>query len=512
MSSDGQGKDASAGPPLLEMTGITKEFPGVLALSGVNFSLRPGEVHGLVGENGAGKSTLMKILAGADHADSGEIRVAGDVVSHATPLRMIELGVAVIYQELMQAPHLTVAENIFLGRLPLTRFGLVDWRRLYGDSALIMQRLGFQIDPRARLMHLSVAQRQMVEIAGALSRNSRIVVLDEPSSTLGGGELAKLFDVIRRLSAEGVAFIYITHRLQEVFTICDRVTVLRDGAVVGAREVGAVDFDTLIRMMIGRPLADIYPERRRDFGGVAFSVRGLTRPGVLHDVDLEVRAGEILGICGLAGSGRTELLRAILGADPARVSSFLLRGRETRLKSPRAAIRRGVALLPEDRKTDGCFLPQSVAFNVTIARLPTLRGGAVLDGGRERAAVATLARRLSIRMRDERSRIEELSGGNQQKCMVARTLNARCSILLIDEPTRGVDVGAKREIYQLLARLADEERAAIVMVSSELPEILGMSDRIVVMRDGRVTGRFDRGQADEEALMQCAVGTRALAA
>jgi ribose transport system ATP-binding protein len=505
----GRGTD---GGPLLEMTGITKEFPGVLALNGVNFSLRAGEVHGLVGENGAGKSTLMKILSGADHADSGEICIAGEVVARATPLRMIELGIAVIYQELIQAPHLTVAENIFLGRLPRTRFGLVDWRRLRRDSAVVMERLGFRIDPRARLMHLSVAQRQMVEIAGALSRNARIVVLDEPSSTLGGAELAKLFEVIRRLSGEGVAFVYITHRLREVFTVCDRVTVLRDGAVVGTRDIGAVNSNALIRMMIGRPLADIYPERRRNFGDVVLSIRGLARPGVLHDVDLDVRAGEILGICGLAGSGRTELLRAILGADPARVSSFLLRGRETRLRSPRAAIRRGVALLPEDRKTDGCFLPQSVSFNVTIARLPTLRGGTVLDGRGERETVAALARRLSIRMRDERSRIEELSGGNQQKCMVARTLNARCSILLIDEPTRGVDVGAKREIYQLLARLADDERVAIVMVSSELPEILGISDRIVVMCDGRVSGRFERGQADEEALMQCAVGTRALAA
>jgi ribose transport system ATP-binding protein len=503
---------AETDEPLLVMSGIAKSFPGVRALNGVDFSLRAGEVHGLVGENGAGKSTLMRILAGADPADTGEVRISGTAVVNPTPRQMIELGVAVIYQELMQAHHLTVAENIFLGRQPKTRFGIIDWKRLRGDSLAVMDRLGFRVDPRARLMDLSVAQRQMVEIAGALSRNSRIVVLDEPSAALGGAELDKLFGVIRRLAAEGVAFVYITHRLQEVFAICDRVTVLRDGAVVGTRAIGEVDPHGLIRMMIGRAIAEAYPARLRRFGPVALSIRGLTRPGVLHDIDLEVRAGEILGICGLAGSGRTELLRALVAADLAHTESFTLRGRETRLRNPRAAIRLGIGLLPEDRKTHGCFLPQDVAFNVTIARLPTRLAGFALDGRAERDSVAELTRRLSIRMRDTHSRIRELSGGNQQKCMVARTLNARCGILLIDEPTRGVDVGAKREIYQLLARLADEEGAAIVMVSSELPEILGLSDRIVVMRDGRVGGRFEPGEATEEAIMQCAVGARALAA
>jgi ribose transport system ATP-binding protein len=498
--------------PLLAMRGMSKAFPGVVALDRVDFSVRAGEVHGLVGENGAGKSTLMKILAGAEAADGGEIRIGGETVAQPTPHRMIGLGVAVIYQELMQAPHLSVAENIFLGRLPLTRFGLVDWRRLRRDSRAVMERLGFAVDPAARVGALSVAHRQMVEIAGALSRKARIVVLDEPSAALGGAELAKLFEVIRRLAAEGVAFAYITHRLKEVFAICDRVTVLRDGAVVDTRAIWSVDSDALVRLMIGRAIADAYPARQRRFGPVALSVRGLSRPGVLHNIDLDVREGEILGICGLAGSGRSKLLRAINGADSFRANSVELLGRAARLKSPRAAIRNGLGLLPEDRKTDGCFLPQSVAFNITIARLPTVLRGGVLNSRGEREAVSTLARRLSIRMRDARTRIVELSGGNQQKCMVARTLNARCRVLLIDEPTRGVDIGAKREIYQLLARLADAERAAIVMVSSELPEILGMSDRIVVMRDGRISGRFGPGEASEEAIMQCAVGARDMAA
>ena len=507
------GERFSGRAPLLEMTGIGKSFPGVVALSGVDLSVRGGEVHGLIGENGAGKSTLMKVLSGAESAGGGVIRIDGRAVSHATPLAMIELGVAVIYQELMQAPHLTVAENIFLGRLPRGRFGVVDWAALNRESVAVMDRLGFRVDPRARLSDLSVAQRQMVEIAKALSRHARVVVLDEPSAALGGAELDKLFAVIRRLaSEEGVAFIYITHRLHEVFAICDRVTVLRDGRVVGERAVDAVDADTLVRMMIGRAIADTYPARRRRFGDVVLSVRGLSRRGVLDAIDLEVREGEILGICGLAGSGRTELLRAIIGADPSRAAAFELRGRRARFKSPRNAIRLGVGLLPEDRKTHGCFLPQSVSFNVTIARLPRSLGGAVLSHRGEREAVTSLARRLSIRMRDPRSRIAELSGGNQQKCMVARTLNARCGILLIDEPTRGVDVGTKRDIYQLLASLADDERAAIVMVSSELPEILGMSDRILVMRDGRVAARFAREEASEEMLMAHAVGVHELAA
>ncbi len=498
--------------PLLEMTAITKAFPGVVALDSVDFFVRAGEVHGLVGENGAGKSTLMRILSGAETPGGGTIRIAGKTVVNATPLAMIEHGVAVIYQELMQAPHLTVAENIFMGRLPRRSLGIVDWSVLNRGSDAIMERLGFRVDPRARLSDLSVAQRQMVEIAKALSRNARVVVLDEPSATLGGSELDKLFGVIRRLATEeGVAFIYITHRLQEVFTICDRVTVLRDGSVVGERAVDDVDGETLVRMMIGRTIADTFPARERRVGETALSIRGLSRRGVLSDIDLDVRDGEILGICGLAGSGRTELLRAIVGADPSRAAVFNLRGKASQFAGPRSAIRLGVGLLPEDRKTHGCFLPQSVSFNVTIARLPRSFGG-VLNHRREREAVASLASRLSIRMRDAQARVGELSGGNQQKCMVARMLNAHCSVLLVDEPTRGVDVGAKREIYQLLADLADKQHAAIIMVSSELPEVLGMSDRILVMRDGRVAARFTREEATEENIMAHAIGANDLAA
>jgi ribose transport system ATP-binding protein len=492
--------------PILAMKGIEKRYPGVVALLNVDFTLMPGEVHGLVGENGAGKSTLIKILSGAIEADAGEIRVAGDTVARPTPTLMHELGVAVIYQELMLAPHLSAAENLFLGRLPRTRLGTIHWREAERRSEEIMARLGFRVDPRARLGDLSVAQRQMVEIASALSRNARIVVLDEPSAVLGGAELDRLFGIIARLSAEGVSFIYISHRLQEVFATCRRVTVLRDGAVVGTRDVADVDAAMLVGMMVGRPLTDIYPTRNRQPGEVALAVTGLSRPRVLDGIDLEVREGEILGICGLAGSGRTELLRALIGADAAAVSSYRLRGRDERPRSPRAAIRRGIGLLPEDRKTEGCFLPQSVSFNITISGLDRVRKGGVLSGREERSVAGDLIRRLNIRTPSAAALVRQLSGGNQQKCLIARSLNARCAILLIDEPTRGVDIGAKHEIYQLLAHLADEERAAIVMVSSELPEILGLSDRILVMRDGRIAGRFSREEATEAKLMAAAVG------
>ncbi|BCH21151.1 ribose import ATP-binding protein RbsA [Mesorhizobium sp. L-8-10] len=491
------------------MRGILKRFPGVVALQYVDLDVRRGEVLGLIGENGAGKSTLMKILSGAYQADAGEIVMGGERIARPTPQRMLELGISVIYQEMMLAPHLTVAENLCLGRLPTNRYGLVDWTATRRNSLETMARLGFNVDPDARLDSLSVAQRQMVEIASALSRHARLVILDEPSAVLGGAELDRLFEVIRKLAREGVGFVYISHRLQEVFRICDRVTVLRDGAVVGTHAVADVDAATLIRMMVGRQLADIYPLRDRRPGREVLSVRGLNRPRVLRGIDLDISSGEILGICGMAGSGRTELLRALVGADPAVCASWRLGDGERRPSGPREAIANGMVLLPEDRKTEGCFLPQSVAFNITISRLGALTRNGLLSEDSERDAVAALIRRLGIRTPGPAARIRDLSGGNQQKCLIARSLNADCAILLIDEPTRGVDVGAKREIYQLLADLADGHGAAIVIVSSELPEILGLCDRIVVMRDGRIAGRFDRGAATEESLLAAALGADA---
>ncbi|QIG52400.1 sugar ABC transporter ATP-binding protein [Nordella sp. HKS 07] len=487
------------------MRGVCKSFPGVVALENVDLDVDQGEVLGLVGENGAGKSTLIKILSGAHHADQGEITIAGEKVDRPTPLQMLERGVAVIYQETMLAPHLSVAENIWLGRMPKTRAGLIDWPGTWRASREVLTRLGFNLDPKTSTGALSVAQRQMTEIAGALSRHARLVVLDEPSAVLGAAELEKLFEIIRKLARNGVSFIYISHRLSEVFAICDRVTVLRDGRVVGGGATASLDNQSLVSMMVGRKIEDIYPERRRRPGPVALAAQGLTRGTALRDVGIDVRAGEILGICGLAGSGRSELLRGLAGADRVEASSFtLLDGK--RPTSPKQAIARGLCLLPEDRKSEGCFLPQDVAFNISISGLARIRRRGILNRRQEEMAVRTLIDRLRIRTRGPAEKISQLSGGNQQKCLIARSLNARCRVLLIDEPTRGVDVGAKRELYQLMAKLADEEGVAIVMVSSELPEILGLSDRIIVMREGRVAGRFDRAEANEEVLMRAALG------
>jgi ribose transport system ATP-binding protein len=418
---------------------------------------------------------------------------------------MLELGVAVIYQEFAQAPHLTVAENIFLGRLPTTRAGRVDWSRLHKAAAEVMARLGFAVDLGARVDSLSVAQRQMIEIARALSRSARIIVLDEPSAVLGDTELARLFAIIRRLSREeGVTFVYISHRLKEVFEIGDTVTVLRDGRVVDSTPLSAIDTATLICMMVGREVADVFPKRTKRPGEIALRVEGLARQGVLEPIDLELRAGEIVGVCGLAGSGRSELLRAIVGADPIDAGTISIFGQPVTIGSPAAAIRLGLGLLPEDRKTDGLFLNQAVRFNVTIAGLKQLMRGIALDRSGERRLVQGFVDRLHIRTPSLDTAAGNLSGGNQQKCVLAKNLHARCRILLVDEPTRGIDVGAKREIYELMIELTEQQGAAILMVSSELPEILGLSDRILVMRDGRVAKTMERGEADEESIMRWA--------
>ncbi len=486
--------------PILEMRGIDKSFPGAHALRSVDLTVARGEVLGLVGENGAGKSTLIKILSGAYSRDLGEIRVGGERIESATPHDMLERGVAVIYQEPALAPHLSTAESIFMGRLPTNRFGVVDWRRLDHDTSIVSDRLGLELQPRVPVGRLSVARRQMVEIAKALSREARLIVLDEPSAVLGDAELQGLFSVIRRLARSGVAFIYISHRLNEVFEITDRVIVMKDGQVVASEATADLTPGRLVQLMVGRDLGDIFPKRTSQPGAEALTVRGLGRRGVLRDIDLTVREGEILGIAGLAGAGRTEVLRAIQGADPIDAGEIRVFGKRVRIGSPQWAIELGIGLLTEDRKGDGLMLRQTVAFNVTIARLREIAPRGVLDLAQERRTVEDHVERLFVRTPGIDAPIRNLSGGNQQKCIFAKWLNADCRILLIDEPTRGVDVGAKSEIYQLLADLT-ARGVAIVMVSSELPEILGMSDRVVVMREGRITAELSRAEATEERIM-----------
>ena len=485
--------------PVLVMRGIGKAFPGVHALNDVDVDVHAGEILGLVGENGAGKSTLVKILAGAYTRDEGEITVAGDEVGVADPHEMMQRGVAVIYQEPALADHLTTAENIFMGRLPTNRLGLVDWKRLVADTEELSQRLGLALEPKVPVGRLSVARRQMVEIAKALSRDARLIVLDEPSAVLGDAELRGLFEVIRRLAAKGTALIYISHRLGEVFKITDRVTVMKDGRVVATEQTADLTTARLVRLMVGRDVLAEVDRRPVAPGAEALVVAGLTRAGVITDVDLHVRAGEILALAGLAGAGRTEVLRAIFGADPidGEITVF---GAPARIRKPRDAVALGIGLLTEDRKSDGLLLLQSLAFNVTITQLADVSSRRVLNHGKERRAVQRHIKRLAIRTPGPSAMVRNLSGGNQQKTIFAKWLHARCRILLIDEPTRGVDVGAKQEIYGLLAALA-ASGVAIVMVSSELPEILAVSDRVIVMREGRVTAELSRAEATEERIM-----------
>ncbi|QND15247.1 sugar ABC transporter ATP-binding protein [Rhizobium leguminosarum bv. trifolii] len=488
----------------LALAGITKSFPGVRALKGVSFSLQPGEIRALVGENGAGKSTLMKILSGAYSADEGRIELFGEAVLDPTPAGMISRGVAVIYQELAQAPHLTVAENVLMGRLPC-KGALIDWGEAKRRTIEVIDRLGFDVDPTARIGTLSVAKRQMVEIAKALARNARIIVLDEPSAVLAQAEIDQLFRVVRQLAREsGVAFVYISHRLREVFELSDTVTVLRDGTVIHNGPSNGLTTDDLIRSMVGREVGDVFPTRTPRIGEEALSAQGISTPALLKNVSIHVRKGEIVGLFGLAGAGRTELLRAIYGADPRGAGEVRINGAMASIASPRAGISKGLGLVPEDRKTEGLFLIQSVGFNIMSASLAQIVRFGLLSLRRERKIVNGLIERLRIRTPNAAAATQNLSGGNQQKCVLARLVSAGCEILLADEPTRGVDVGAKREIYDLLVELAEARGLAIVIASSELPEILGLCDRLYVLREGEVTAELDARTATEEDVMHYA--------
>lgn len=491
-------------PVFLELEAIEKRFPGVHALKGVSLRVGRGKVVGLAGENGAGKSSLIKVLAGAYAADSGRIRIDGNVVANPSPARMIDLGVAVIYQELAQAEHLSVAENIMLGRLPKRRLGVIDWAGAEKQSLEVMRSLGFDIDPRTRLSNLSVAKRQMVEIAKAIARNARLVVLDEPSAVLGDSELAELFALIKSVSRErGVSFIYITHRLKEFFDICDEVTVMRDGSVVASSAVEDTDTDRIVQLMVGRPLSEAFPKRKSNPGKIALRLDRVCRKGVLKDISIEVRSGEIVGICGMAGAGRSEVLHAVAGADRIDTGAIELLGRVYRPSSPQHALDSGLFLLPEDRKTQGAFLQQNITFNMTATRTSASDALFISPAG-QRRRVDQLMRSLKVKAVSCDTRISTLSGGNQQKVLLGRGLYSGARVFLVDEPTRGVDVGAKFEIYQVLTALAQEQDAAILMVSSDLLEVLGICDRVVVMREGCVTAILNARDTSEEEIMRYA--------
>jgi D-xylose transport system ATP-binding protein len=496
------------------MKNITKTFPGVKALDGVTFDLNQGEIHALVGENGAGKSTLIKILAGVyPHPEyGGEIMLDGVERRFANVRDSETTGVAVIYQEMSLVKDLGVAENIFLGRAP-RRLGVINWEELFSRAQKLLDELHLQIDPRTPVRNLGIGQQQLVEIAKALSQNARILVLDEPTAALTDAEVETLFGILNGLRARGVGMIYISHKLDEVFRISDRITVLRDGKTIDTNATSDLNESRVIAQMVGRAVDHIFPEATHERGEVTFEARNVTVedpavPGKLlvDDVGFTVRKGEVLGIAGLMGSGRTELLMAIFGAHAGRKSAeVFVRGKQIQINSPADAIKHGVAFVTEDRKRYGLILEQTILRNMTLAGLRKLSGRFFTDENAEAAAGQRAANDLRIKAPSVFTIAGTLSGGNQQKVVLAKWLLTNPGVLFLDEPTRGIDVGAKQEIYAQINRLA-ESGLAIVLVSSELPEVLGLSDRVIVLHEGRVTGEFIRSEATPEAVMSCATG------
>jgi len=500
-----------AGSCVLQMEGIHKSFGGVRALRGVDLELREGEVLALVGENGAGKSTLMEILCGNLRADSGRITYRGRPTHFDGAREAAFAGVSIVHQELSLVPHLTVAENIFCAREPVIPIiGFVDRRRLHREAAAILARFRLDVAPSDMVGRLPVAVQQMIEIAKALSLDCKVLVLDEPTSALTDTEAQYLFDIIRTLRARGVGIIYISHKLDEVFELADRITVLRDGELVATRDRGEVSPDDIVRMMVGREVGSGYPPRDSQRGDVVLHVEGLTREPRFRDVSFELRSGEILGVAGLVGAGRTEVARAIFGVDVPDGGRVLLEGEALPRGNPGVSIARGLGYVPEDRKEQGLFLSMSIRQNVVAASLSANAVIGFMSPRRETAMAEEFVRRLSILTPHIGNPASNLSGGNQQKVLLAKWLAIRPRVLIVDEPTRGVDVGAKAEVHSILRELA-RQGVAVVMVSSELPEILGASDRILVMHEGRITGVLAAEEATEERIMFLAAGREAAA-
>lgn len=487
--------------PMLEMQGITKTYPGVKALKGVNLTIGEGEVHALVGENGAGKSTLMKVLAGAEHRDSGEIKVNGKPVTIESPHHAQELGISIIYQEFNLVPQLGAAENIFLGREP-SFCGFINYRKEYADARAILESLGVELDVNQPVSTLSIAQQQMIEIAKALSVQSKIIAMDEPSATLTDHELKNLFRLIGTLKEQGVSVIYISHRLEEIFEICDKLTVMRDGEWIATENVSDMNRDRIIEMMVGRKITDEYPKEVFSPGKELLKVEHLTG-GIVRDVSFSVHQGEIVALTGLVGAGRTETARMIFGADPTQSGTLHLEGKKVKFRTPRQAIDAGVCLLTEDRKHQGLVLGMKIRENVTLPTLKDFCRMIFTLKGKERATTQKSIEELHIKAPSTETEARNLSGGNQQKVVLAKWLLANSKIFIFDEPTRGIDVGAKREIYLLMNELL-RNGAGIIMISSELPEVLGMADRVLAMSGGRLAGELSREEATQEKIMDLA--------
>lgn len=490
---------------LLEMRNIVKTFPGVKAVDNVTLKVRPATVHALLGENGAGKSTLMKVLAGEHVADSGEIYFDGKRVTIKTPQDAFDVGISTVYQELNLAPDMTIAENMFLGREPAKNGIFIDNKYILQETAKYLKDIGLTYPPGTKLKELSVAAQQMVEIAKGINRGSKLIVLDEPTSAITEAEVATLFSLIEELKTKGITFIYISHKMDEIFVISDDITVMRDGAHVSTRPIAGLDKNSLISLMVGRELTDLFPKVEVNIGEEILRVEGLTRKDVFANVSFSVRRGEILGISGLMGAGRTEVARAIFGLDDLHGGRMFLDDAEYAVNRPIDAIQNGIAYVPEDRKLIGLCLDRPIMENISLASLGEFTRTCFLDLNQEKGAVEEISRKVKVKTHSLNVPVCTLSGGNQQKVVLCKWLLRDLKVLILDEPTRGIDVGAKSEIHRLMGEFA-KDGMAIIMISSELPEILGMSDRILVMHEGKITGVLSRSEATQEKIMHLATG------
>lgn len=489
---------------VLEMKGITKSFPGVNALQDVNLTIKKGEVHGIVGANGAGKSTLMKVLSGVIGCDAGEIYFKGQRANFTSPLAAQQSGIAIIHQELSLVPTLSIAENIFLGRL-YGKPHKIDWKRVYEEAATLLKQVGSNLNPRTIVRDITVAQMQLVEIAKALSFNADLLIMDEPSAVLSGPELTHLFDTISRLASNDVTIIYISHRLEEIFNICNRVTIMRDGQVITSKNVVDIDRDEIIRGIVGRDLKEEYPPRENvDIGEVVLSVKSLSVQHRLHDISFSVRSGEIVALAGLVGSGRTEIARCIFGADTYDHGEILFKGAPAHIKHPRRAISLGIALVPEDRKSHGLITKFPLRLNFTMAALKKVGRNGFIRNKLEREVSKGLVEQLNIKTPSIEQITSNLSGGNQQKVVVAKYLFSDAEVLILDEPTRGVDVGAKREIYWVIRELVRRGKS-VILISSDWDELIALSDRIVVVHEGKIKGEISGPDATADRIIQLAL-------
>lgn len=494
---------SGATAPFLEMRGITKQFPGVLALNKVDLCIYPGRVLALVGENGAGKSTLMKVLSGVHRRDAGEILLDGKSVEITSPLASRQMGISIIYQELSVLNNMDIAENIFVGR-ERKKGGFVDKRAQHAEARALLDRVGLNIDTHTKTGTLSTAQKQMVEVAKALSFNAKLIIMDEPTSSLTDKETAMLMDIIRKLRDEGVAIVFISHRMNEIFEISDEIAVLRDGEMVKHMITAEVDEAQVIAAMVGRDVQNLFVKEDAKIGNVVLEVKNLSTKNFLKDISFKVHAGEIVGFAGLVGAGRSEVMRAVFGIDPRESGEIQIDGKPVKIESTVDALRAGLGFVPEDRKEQGLILKMSVRHNTSIAALSTVAKGWFIDRRAETALTDEYVAKLKVKTPSNEQKVMNLSGGNQQKVVIAKWLANHPSVLILDEPTRGIDVGAKKEIHALMSEMA-RQGVAIIMISSELPEVLGMSDRIYVMHEGRLKGEIARADANQEVIMQMAI-------